>query len=73
MPGKTKIRTFLEEMAEDPSSWARLQQDPEGTMTAAGISKRDQAILLKGNPAQKRKVLGLGARSLLLLIIQFDK
>jgi hypothetical protein len=47
----TDLRTFLSEMALDPSKFAEFLEDPKSAMRAHDLSEEDRAALLSGIPA----------------------
>jgi hypothetical protein len=46
-----QLRAFLVDVATDPAALGRFVKDPEATMSEAGLSADDQAVLRSGNPA----------------------
>ena len=47
----TDLRTFLAEMALDPTKFAEFLREPESAMRAEELSEEDRAALLSGIPA----------------------
>jgi hypothetical protein len=69
----TKLHKFLKQAAQDPRAWDAFENDPDGAMTAAGLSKSDQAAIKSRKPERIRKALGAGARAFIIVIIGFKK
>jgi hypothetical protein len=69
--GKTnKLKQLLLELSRDPKKWAAFEDDPDGVMAAAGISKAHQAALKSRNVARIRKALQAGPRAFMLLLLR---
>jgi hypothetical protein len=49
-PVKNDVRDFLTSLATDPAKLGTFIKDPDGSMSAAGLTAEDQAILKSGNP-----------------------
>ena len=47
----TDLRTFLAEMALDPSKFAEFLREPDAAVRAHDLSEEDRAALLSGIPA----------------------
>ena len=45
-----QLRAFLVDVATDPAALGRFVKDPDATMSEAGLSPEDQAVLRSGNP-----------------------
>ena len=46
------LQDFATSVQNDPAQRAKFQADPVGTMTAAGLSPEDQAVVQTKDPAQ---------------------
>ena len=52
MSPSSPLQDFASSVQNDPEQRARFQADPTGTMTAAGLSAEDQAVVQTKDPAQ---------------------
>ncbi|MCA1554128.1 MAG: hypothetical protein LC737_07100 [Chloroflexi bacterium] len=43
------LRNFLLKLAEDPALVQQLQADPQGVMSAAGLSESEKQLVLSGD------------------------
>jgi hypothetical protein len=68
-----QLRAFLVEVATDPAALGRFVKDPETSMSEAGISAEDQAVLRSGNPnainARLASGPGAGAPAAMMLVV----
>jgi hypothetical protein len=68
-----QLRDFLVGVATDPAALGRFVKDPETSMSEAGLSAEDQAVLRSGNPGAINARLasgpGAGAGGPMMLVV----
>jgi hypothetical protein len=68
-----QLRAFLVEVATDPAALGRFVKDPETSMSEAGVSAEDQAVLRSGNPiainARLASGPGAGGPAAMMLVV----
>ena len=53
-----KAADFVISLSKDPQKRAAFKQDPDGTMSAAGLSEEDKKVIKSGDPQKIREHLG---------------
>jgi hypothetical protein len=67
------LKEYLIKLSEDPATLKSLRENPKAALAASGLSKEEQEILTRANPAELREHLtgraGPGGRVVVVVTI----